>query len=228
MRKTIQNYVLSRMPRYLLTFILAGWLSIQALSAQSVEEVLPPDVRALVGMKLAPVRVEEKDIKRAPWAKPLSPDYVQMAPARIPNFISMGSSGGGGLGLGFEEGVVAGKWPVFIVERIGADMSREILDALMLPKDLIDWHFADGNSGNISDHFIFIKGRFSLSERCRSSEEDERIIVGLIKQEKGKETCSHFSKQVKLAWMIDRQSGKITPMPTQGLQCFYLTMDDCF
>ena len=76
--------------------------------------------------------------------------------------------------------------------------------------------------------FSGIQGRFSLSENCRSSEEDERMIFGLVKPEKGKETCSHFSKRVKLAWKIDRESGKITPMPTQGLQCFYLTMDDCF
>lgn len=62
MREEIKNNALRKTLRGLLTFVLAGWLSIQVLNAQSVEEVLPPDVRALVGMKLPPVSTMTGDI----------------------------------------------------------------------------------------------------------------------------------------------------------------------
>ncbi|MBI3223188.1 MAG: hypothetical protein HYZ46_09050 [Nitrosomonadales bacterium] len=181
-------------------FVLAGGISMISSIALGADDVMPNEVRALIGMKL-------------------------QSSESTSNFISMGSSGVGEFGI--EEGVVAGKWPVLIVERIAVGGPGEILDVLMLPKNLINWHFVGGELKNVSDHFKFIKDRLSFSQKCEFGEDDERIIVGLIKPEKGKEICAHYSKHVKLAWMIDRQSGKITPISTQGLQCFYLVEDDC-
>ncbi len=197
-KTTIRNFIF--------VLIAVGGMSLHALNALGADDAMPSEVQVLIGMKIPP-------------------KVKGTARASIPNFVSKGGEWGA---ISYEEGMVGGKWPVFIVERIDADRSLEILDVQMLPINLIDWRYVDGKFKNKSEHFKFVKNRLSLSEKCRADENDQRMIFGLIKQEIGKEACSHFSKLVQQAWMIDRQSGKITPIPTKDLQCFYLTMDDCF
>jgi hypothetical protein len=191
--------------KYLLVFAIAGGMSVLAENAYCVDMSLPVEVQALIGMKIPPI-------------------IAGKASANIPNFVSKTSGWGA---ISFDEGIVGDKWPVFIVELINADRSREVLDVQLLPNNLIDWRYLGRESEQL-EKFKHVKNRFSFSTSCRVDERDERLVFGLVKPEKGKQTCSHFSKRVKLAWLIDRQSGKISPMQTQGLQCFYLTMDDCF
>lgn len=207
--------------------ILALILGVMTLQALGGDNTPPHEVQTLIGMKLPPVRVEGKDIKRTPEAKPLPPDYVRIGPARIPGFIYAE----GALfyfydkdypkdALGYSEGFAEGKWPVFTIERIYEDKSTEILDAQMLPAELIQWQYVD-------KQIKYLKGRFRLSDKCQTGNEDNRIIFGLVKPERGKSDCGHFSKRVKMAWLIDPQTGRIKPVPTHGLQCYFLTMGEC-
>lgn len=214
--------------RYLVMLAMAGWMLVATGSAYCGDIPLPPEVQALIGMKLPPVRVEGKDIKMAPWARAkLPPDYVRMSPARIPGFIYAG----GALfysydkdqpkdELGYSEGLADGKWPVFTIERIYEDKSTEILDVQMLPAELLEWQFVDKQRKDL-------KGRFRFSESCRTGSEDNRIIFGLVKPERGKSDCGHFSRRVKMAWLIDTQTGRIKPISTHSLQCYFLTMNEC-
>lgn len=175
--------------------------------AKGADETLPAELMALIGKKLPPVASGK-------------------ARASFSNFELKGSFGAGD--IGFEEGVYLRKWPVVLVTRIHKDMTTELLDVLMLPKKLIDWRYEGDGISTKSNKFIFVKNRFALSERCRTGEEDERMILGLVKPESGKSLCTHFSNHVKQAWMVGGENGKISPISPDGLQCMYLTMDDCF
>ncbi len=157
--------------------------------AAEMEASLPPEVKALIGLKVPPEVVGKK-------------------PPRIPNFIHHGSAVLGGVGKnfpgchpGYAEGVVGARWPVFYVECIYPDKSVEILDVQMLPENLLEWRFEGGK-------FQYTKDRFRLSEVCRTNEADTRRIFGLVKPEEGKADCAHFSKRVERAWLIDKRSNE--------------------
>lgn len=188
---------------------LLGWavMVLLAGNAQGADDVLPPEVRALVGMKVPP-----KIVGKEP--SPI-PDFYYLGGALVDEDVKQDSS------LAYSEGVVAGKWPVFIVRRIASDRSAEILDARVLPDNLIGWRF---NGKDIE----YLKGRYTFSEHCQIEEKDLQLIFGLVKPEKGKSDCAHFSRRVKLAWQIDRQSGRITSIPTKGVKCEYITMSACY
>jgi hypothetical protein len=152
---------------------------------------------------------------------------------------SSGETSDGGF-IGLETGVLASGRPMLFVVGIHKDLTTEILDALMLPPDLIDWYFEGDfeyalqhDQAHLDRYFKWHwqtgqPSRFTLSESCGSNKEDERMIIGLIKQEKGKETCSHYSKRVKFAWLLDKKSKRLTPISTRGLQCHYISEEDCY
>ncbi len=191
----------------LLLFIASGGMVLAADNAAIQDEPLPPEVKKLIGMKL-------------------QPKVVGRVPAHIPGFYEVT---GALLGqderheneLAYGEGVVANKWAVFIVERFLADKSVEILDAQMLPENLIEWRIDEGNRK-------YLEGRYRFSVNCHTEEKASHHIFGLVKTEKGKSDCAHFSKQVKLAWRVDRQSGRITPTSSKGMRCEYITMSACY
>jgi hypothetical protein len=175
----------------------SGGMAMLAGNAQAAEEPLPPEVKALIGMKVSPV-------------------VAGRTPGVIPNFIkSNGSGGGRGADIYYEFGVVASKWPVLLVERVYEDRAIEILNIQMLPSSLLDWRFVRGE-------FIEVKGRFHLSPYCKANEEDKRIIVGLMTPVVAQSGCIHLrSKLVKRAWQIDEQDGQVTAISPQSLQCVY-------
>ena len=97
--------------------MLAGGLALLAGNAQGADETLPPEVKALIGMKIPPKVVGKRG-------------------GDIPNFIQLN---GGMLNrnignetpraeLGYEEGLVDKRWPVFIVSASHNDRTLEILD----------------------------------------------------------------------------------------------------
>lgn len=197
--------------KIILKFATWGVLAIGTIpvaNAQCIGDSLPPEVRTLIGMKLPP-------------------KIVGMKQAGIPGFsrvngaLLVDSGEKTDSVLAYSEGLFEGKWSIFFLERIYPDMSIEILDAQVLPANLLDWRLVNGKpEGN--------SGRFRLSERCRANDKDERIILGLVKPEHGKEDCAHFSKRVKQAWQMDMKSGCLTPIATSGLKCEYITMNDCY
>lgn len=183
-------------------FAIAGEMTFLVGNAQCGDDVMPPDVRALTGMILPP-------------------EIVGRKPARVPNFIYVSSADipKGGHGLGYYEGLANGKWPVILIVRTYQDMTIEILDAQMLPENLIDWEFANGKRK-------FVVNRYQFSDGCETGVDDERIIFGLVKPEMSKSNDSHFSSRIKQTWQVDEQNGRISPISTKGLHCYYFVGDD--
>jgi hypothetical protein len=164
---------------------------------------LPPEVKKLIGMKIPPKVMGKRG-------------------GDIPNFIRFG---GGMLNkqignetpraeLIYEEGLVVEKWPVFVVYASHADKTRDILDAQLLPKNLINWRYANGKIEWLesSDRLIF-------SIDCQYANGDGRIIFGL---EDPKFEREGMSTRIERAWEVDPQSGHIKSIPTQGITCAIL------
>lgn len=172
-------------------------------AAHAEDELLPPEVKKLIGMKIPPKVVGQRG-------------------GDIPNFIRFG---GGMLNrqigneiakaeLVFEEGLVGEKWPVFIVAASYGDRTLEILDARLLPKKLINWRYKNGEIRRLEkgDFYIF-------SEDCLYRKGDGRIIFGL---EDPRFERDGMSIRIERAWEVDPQSGHIKTIPTQGITCAIL------
>lgn len=177
--------------------------------AQCGNDSLPSEVKALIGMKLPP-------------------KVAGMKQAEIPGFIEvngavLADSGEKNISvLAYSEGVLDGEWAVFFVERIyNPDRTKEVLDARILPANLLDWRLVNGKP-------MENNGQYRLSGRCHANGEDTRVILGLIKPERGKEDCGHFSRRIKQAWEMDLKSSCLVPIAIQGLKCEYITMNDCY
>lgn len=182
----------------------AVWgVALLAGNAQGEDEPLPQEVKALIGMKIPP-------------------KVVGKSGAPIPNFIRFS---GGMLNkqigneapranLIYEEGLVAEKWPVFVVYASHADKTRDILDAQLLPKKLINWRYVNGKINRLEngDRLIF-------SIDCQYANGDGRIIFGL---EDPKYEREGMSTRIERAWEVDPQSGHIKSISTQNISCAIL------
>lgn len=185
----------------------------------------PPEVQALVGMKIAP-QIKARlfyanNEKKAQYRE------IQ-AQGDIPGFVDLGgtllSTSKASFSLGLSEGFVNGT-PVFLIDKIDANSRREIVDAQVLPNEMIEWNLVDGKTA-------YLPNRYRLSSNCefkgrlKRAEQFTRLI-GLVKPEKGKRHCAHDSDSVVKAWGIDKGSGLITSLPTNSIRCHYIAMDDC-
>lgn len=177
------------------------------LSARVWAEIEPPEIKALVGMKIPPA-IEGK------------------ASGSIPNFVLKASGGVGGElddGSNFtiEEGLYANKWHVLITSRFFEwNWGEEILAVLVLPEKLRDWEYRNGV-------FEPRQEGLPLSHRCRASEEDKRVIVGFYEQRMGKDCAYAKSGKVKRAWMFDVHKRAFLPISTKGLWCEDPVDEEC-
>lgn len=187
------------------SLLLVCSFAMQSCSAQDEKEALPPEVKAMIGIKIPPKIVGERG-------------------GDIPKFSRLGGAlvkeNDSGNTLAYDEGVASGQWPVFFVERIFKDKTTEILDVQMLPENLMEWRF-------VGEKIVFLKNRYKLSSHCQKQPEDSRIIFGLVKAKKGKSDCGHFSPYVDRAWQIDQQTGEISTVPAKGLQCYFIEISEC-
>jgi len=190
-------------------------------SAWSADAPLPPDAQVLIGKKI-PAAVKGKAV------------------GAIPGFLSLGGALVGndthGRMLGYDEGVMSDGSPLLVVSATDNDRNMEILDVLKLPPDLMTWYFEGDFKYALQHHpsknFKWRRGReyYILSDSCEinHAEVKDQIIFALIYQEKGKEDCSHFSKHVKKAWMLDKKTWRLKTLPTKNMRCQYVAEDDCY
>ena len=208
-----------------LVFLAAGGIALLAGNALSADDALPPEVKELIGMKLPPVRVEGKDIKRDPRLKPLPPDYVQIQPASIPGW----KYKGGWLldkppipkkHMGVEE-LYRGNLSIFVIDLIDeSDKSKIILDAQVLPQNLLLYYVKNGEVARKSKRDLY-----ELDAMCQRDVSE--VIVGLMRPELGKENCQHKTTQVIRAWKIDSETGHIMAIPPDGVTCLVPAADWC-
>ncbi|MDO8262212.1 MAG: hypothetical protein Q7T21_03195 [Gallionella sp.] len=198
MKPVIQSDVLSRIRRGLLVLAVAGGMTVMAGSAYCEGDVLPPEVRAMVGMRI-PAKAPGKGGDVPGWGRMGS--YALDA-ATLPQ-----------QSLGVEE-LYRDNVSIFAIILLDEkDWSRTILDAQVIPQKLLWYYVKNGK-------FVEKKNRrlYSFNSMCKRA--DSETIVGLMRPESGKENCTHHSKQVMHAWKIGQQTGRITDIPAQGVSCF--------
>lgn len=172
----------------------------------------PPEIQALVGMKISPKNNTTPgslaDFRRVEGSLlVLDPDNQ--------TWIGMPT-----LDFGFFDNT-----PVFILSRISSDKSTEIMDVQMLPKAVLEMQLKDGKV--VANH-----NGYRFSEHCNLLNpavgmKDLFWIFGLVKPEKGKSDCTHNSRRVFKAWRVDQRNGNIEEIQPDNVQCEYFTMDNC-
>lgn len=183
--------------------LIASGSVVLAGDAPIPDEPLPQEVRKLVGMKIPT-------------------DVVGSKGKYIPRFIRFGS---GMLNrkignevpkaeLVYEEGLINEKWSVFMVSAMNENGVLEILDARLLPKDEINWRYANGKITRLEDGDFLI-----FSPYCQYENNEDRIIFGL---EDPKYERDNYSTRIERAWEIDPQTGRIKSISTQGVICAIL------
>lgn len=166
--------------------------------AQAADEPLPPEVKKLIGAKIA------FDPERG---------------GKVPGWNMLGSYSFAGIEeLGIEE-MYNENMSIFAVISINkAGSSKMILDAKILPQQALSYSIKNGN-------IIPRKNRNALYLNNSCKRTASELIVGLMRPEPEMEkgNCTHWSKDVKRAWNIDQKTGRLTEISPQGVSCYWET-----
>lgn len=125
------------------------------------------------------------------------------------------------LGLGLSEYYRDGQ-AIFIITRTDSKLNKTILDVRKLPMNIMD-HKIVGNK------LVFLKNavnRYGLAHYCASNKETEAIVIGLAKPEKRFKDCSHRTRQIYTAWIVDTTTGKLKTINPKGVTCLLSDFED--
>jgi len=187
-----------------LCFVLltVGGMAFQSGRALAVEEPLPPEVKALIGMEVP---------AKAPGRPGDVPGWISLWGSLI-----MGSETTDGDEFGFEIDQKA-NITILIVERLHK-FNKTILDARVIPGNLLPYYTEKKNGHTVwkeKDRAKF----FDINEGCsRSNREANEIIIGMWRYKPG-HLCKAAFSQVKKAWLLDRNNGHLTEISTEGVSC---------
>lgn len=182
--------------------------------------VLPPDLQALVGLTIPPRKVQVNVRDKTTGAISLR---EKLAPGKIPGLTNVGSGGLHG-GLGLNEGFI-NSMPVLILDRQGPNQSRIIVDVVPLPPEIYWLRIVDGR-------IVQDLSKYSLTTVCKFkqlSKENSKYgdMIALRKPNKGKESCEHYTDQVRHAWGVVTESGRIEEIQPQSVVCLYESPNIC-
>ncbi len=186
-----------------LLLLASGTVALGADNAPIQDEPLPPEVKALIGMKIPPV-IKDREPGR-------TPKFIRFSEGMLNRQIGNETPKAE---LGYEEGIIGEKWPVFIVSAVHKDLTIEILDIHLLPKNLINWRYINGEVKRLEKGIFYI---FSVD--CLYREGNERIIFGL---EDPKVERDGMSTRIIRAWEVDQQNGHIKSISTRNITCAIL------
>jgi len=176
-----------------------------SIASGSTDYKIKSDLMALVGMKIPPA---------IPYKKQ----------GKIPGWFSQGSIyiGSSTIKVYGENGYIGNEGGLVLIY-LDNDKTRTIVDARVLPLDLLRFNIKDGKRIWHKD----AKERFSVESCKKPGSED--AIIGLMRPEHGKEGCLHYSKQVKMAWRVNGSTGKLEEISPKGLSCFFPNgEDECY
>lgn len=211
--KALWRVMAEQMFGVLFALILSGFYG--HANAADPRDKNPPEVKALIGMRISSDNpaTPHGDI---PGFHPVNGSVIaEIEDQSLPYLLLL------------KEGFL-NNTPVFLIgKKNKGRTATEVLDAQVIPPELYEFSLNPKKKGSppVDD----IPGRYSLSEGCSYNivGNDERIIIGLVKPEIGKEDCAHYSRRVGRAWRIDRKTGRIDAIPTKGLRCYCVAEGNC-
>lgn len=184
-------------------FIIVSWL-IGATPASLAGEKNPPEVEALIGMRLKwfPVAGSGKNEEIPGWT--------------FKRWASLNISPQPKQSIGVEEIYQGNGSFAFVVDLAdAANRIRTILDAQALPRQLLGYTVK-------KDKIVWKKNTrqlYHFEPMCERAIHE--TVVGLMRPETGKEDCIHKSKRVLRAWIINEQSGRISEITPRGVSCYW-------
>lgn len=161
----------------------------------------PPEVDALIGMRIPPIVPGKKS-------------------GHIPGWASIG-------GASFNDWVgvsqVYSKYGSAIaVIRRDKDQSRLILDVKMLPPNILTYDLVNNKTRLRKEWHRY----YAIGGHCER--QDGEYIIGLMRPEPGKHDCNHESRQVIKAWQVNIHDGQMKEIQPIGVRCFFdRAEDDC-
>lgn len=179
-------------------WICLGWLLLLSGNVQASDDALPPEVNALIGLKFQP-EATGKPLIVPGW------QYLYGG-AMINNSI------------GFVE-LQRGDIAILAIEFMDSPDQRTILDAKVIEGQFLQSFLKDGKiawKANVEDWF-------RINAYCRRNNSNETIL-GMWRYKKGHSCDAKFS-EVKKAWKLNTESGRLTEIPTNGVSC--RGPDDC-
>lgn len=81
----------------------------------------------------------------------------------------------------------------------------------------------------VGNKLVFLNNagnRYSLVPYCDSNKEPEAIVIGLAKPEKRFKDCSHRTRQIHAAWVVDATTGKLKTINPKGVTCLLDDFED--
>lgn len=167
----------------------------------------PPEVEALIGMQIQAHGPGEPG--RIPGWRVIQSSTLSVE--THPQF------------LGYEE-LIRGSISIFIIDRLDKrNLSRTILDAHVLPLQLLTYRVTGGKAVARQDR----RSRYTMQTHC-SREGIEGHVIALARPKPGMEQCENAIAEVRRAWRIDGQTGKIEDIPTSGVTCTFVTGIECY
>ncbi len=179
----------------------AGGMALLAGNAQGAEDAMPPEVKALIGMRI--------------------PDTETGRNGEIPNWTMNGGEvfriSTDGASGSMISGYFQNNLSIFVVEeRNNKEKYRTILDAQLLPIEFLTYYLKNGKAVTKKQWWKF----YVPTVLCYR--ERGETIVGLMRPERGKYDCSHKTKQIKRAWKINQETGHIAETSPQEVSCSYM------
>ena len=170
----------------------AGGMVMLAGNAQGVDEVTPPEVKALIGMKIPP--------------------KAQGRRGEVSGWVNL-------WGSGIVNSIFFEVWQRenITILAIGSsiDQSTSILDARVIQGDLLWYYTKDGKTKWKKNEMQW----YRITETCwRDNAEQKEIIIGMWRYEPNSK-CTDTSTLVKKAWILNPENGRLTDIPTQDVSC---------
>lgn len=163
-----------------------------------VSEVLPPEVKALIGMRIPSEK--QGEFGRIQGWKRKGSIILNIFPKQRQT-------------MGVDE-LYRDDMSIFaIVLTDETGWSMTVLDVRVLPRHLLNYNVKNGE-------IVWKKSAraYRFENTCYLPKE---TVVAIARPEKGKEDCTHTTRQIKRAWKIDRETDRISEIPTQGVSCSF-------
>lgn len=173
-------------------------MTLLAGNARGAENAMPLEVRALIGMRIQSEKQGE---------------FGNVKGWKFKGWTTLNIFPNPGQTIGVEE-LYRDDMSIFaIVLTDKTDWSMTVLDVRVLPRQTLNYNVKNGE-------IVWKKSAraYRFENMCYLPKE---TVVAIARPEKGKEDCTHTTKQIKRAWKVDQETGRISEIPTQGVSCSF-------
>lgn len=176
-----------------ITWMFLVWLALVSVNIKAADDALPPEVKALIGIKIPAI---------APGRRGEAPGWDNL--------------GGSGIDLKyFYEELQKGNITILVTRSINnKDYSTTTHDARVIPANLLDSYKVKGVR-EFKKNYMQL---YRITATCWRELGKQEVIIGFWKYEPGSR-CEDSSTLVKKAWLLNPENGRLTDISTKDVAC---------